>query len=111
MGWNPREYDNLGTIVAWHRRYAFSDNDVSTTINGGQLTLVKLDEDLAVSGSSWNALKYELIKAGAAIVLPVYLYDHGVQVLSTESFIGRVHHAEWDSGQVGFIFVTKAKLR
>lgn len=38
------------------------------------------------------------------IILPLYLYDHSIQSISTGSFVGRAHHAEWDSGQVGYIY-------
>ena len=45
------------------------------------------------------------------IVLPLYLYDHSALAMSTDSFIGRAVHAEWDSGQVGWIYVSKADIR
>ena len=35
------------------------------------------------------------------------LYDHSGLAMSTESFSGRAPHAEWDSGQVGWIYVSK----
>lgn len=41
------------------------------------------------------------------IMLPLYLYDHSSLAMSTESFRGRALHAEWDSGQVGWIYVSK----
>jgi hypothetical protein len=37
-------------------------------------------------------------------VLPLYLYDHGNITMSTGSF-----HDTWDSGRVGFIYMTKEK--
>ena len=40
-------------------------------------------------------------------MLPLYLYDHSGLAMSTESFSGRAPHAEWDSGQVGWIYVSK----
>lgn len=40
-------------------------------------------------------------------ILPLYLYDHSMISISTGSFIGRAVHAEWDSGQVGWIYATK----
>lgn len=43
-------------------------------------------------------------------VLPVYLYDHSAVALSVGSFIGRAQHAQWDSGQIGFAYITPAKL-
>jgi hypothetical protein len=41
-----------------------------------------------------------------AIVLPIYLYDHSDIAISTAPF-----SCPWDSGQVGFISVSKAKVR
>lgn len=41
------------------------------------------------------------------LVKPLYLYDHSGITISTGSFIGRALHAEWDSGQVGYIHMTK----
>ena len=43
-------------------------------------------------------------------VLPVYLYDHSAVALSVGSFIGRAQHADWDSGQIGFAYITPEKL-
>ena len=53
----------------------------------------------------WRRLKKE------HIVLPLYLYDHSALAMSTDSFIGRAVHAEWDSGQVGWIYVSKEDIR
>jgi hypothetical protein len=40
------------------------------------------------------------------IILPLNLYDHSMLRMSTSSFLGRTQHAEWDSGQVGWIYAT-----
>ena len=40
-------------------------------------------------------------------ILPLWLYDHSGPALSTASFLGRAQHTEWDSGQVGFIYMAK----
>ena len=40
------------------------------------------------------------------LVLPLYLYDHSGISIKVGSFIGKAQHANWDSGQVGFIYVT-----
>ncbi len=47
------------------------------------------------------------IDADQLAILPLYLYDHSGLAMSTGSFIGRAHHAEWDSGQVGYVYMTK----
>ena len=31
--------------------------------------------------------------------------------ISASSFLGRAHHAEWDSGQVGFIYATREMIQ
>jgi len=40
------------------------------------------------------------------IILPLNLYDHSMLSMSVSSFVGRAQHAEWDSGQVGWIYAT-----
>ena len=40
------------------------------------------------------------------IILPLNLYDHSMLSMSVSSFIRRSQHAEWDSGQVGWIYAT-----
>lgn len=85
---NPRkDFDPFGTFIASHRRYNFGDVQVN-----GQ---AEIEEHLK----------------SARVVLPVYLYDHSVQRVSTQSFIGRAQHAEWDSGQLGVIYATNAQIR
>ena len=93
---SPREWDNLGTIVCFHRRYNLGDKtDLTPDMFGG-----------------WDELKDYLVKKlNAKVVLPLYMYDHGVQSVSTRSFFGRAQHAEWDSGQIGFIYVTAEQIR
>jgi len=79
---NPRtEWDNLGTMVCWHRRYKLGDEQPSCSPD-----------------------EYDL--PDNAISLPLYLYDHSGITMSTAPFNDR-----WDSGQVGFIYVTKEKLQ
>lgn len=45
------------------------------------------------------------------IILPLNLYDHSGLSMSANSFIGRAQHAEWDSGQVGWIYATADRIR
>lgn len=40
------------------------------------------------------------------IILPLHLYDHSGLRMSASSFVGSAQHAEWDSGQVGWIYAT-----
>lgn len=86
---SPREWDNLGTMLTWTSRYSSPDDNPFKT---------PMDFSAAISDDKY-------------IILPVYKYEHGQVAYSTVSFVGRAHHAEWDSGQVGWIYVSKAKVR
>ncbi len=88
---NPRkEMDNLGTMICFHRRY-----------NLGDETDLKTEQF-----ESWKELSDHLIKyRGAYIILPLYLYDHSGITMSTGPF-----NCPWDSGQVGFIYITRDKI-
>ncbi len=80
---NPREECvNFGTMACWHRRYRLGDEQPQET------------SEEYLRGIS------------DAIVLPLYLYDHSGITISTAPF-----SCPWDSGHVGFISVSKAKVR
>ena len=85
---NPREWENLGTMVCWHRRYNLGDEQ-----------------------SRCDPQEYVDSVIGDGFMLPLYLYDHSGISISCASFVGRAQHAEWDSGQVGYIYVSKDKVR
>lgn len=80
---NPRDCDNLGTMICFHRRYSLGDNH-------------KLSVHEAMKLSNSKNL----------IELPLYLYDHSGITMATTPF-----SCPWDSGKVGFIYVTKEKVR
>src|ERR1035437_547315 len=50
-------------------------------------------------------------KTNQCEVYPLFKYEHSGVAYSTKSFIGRAHHAEWDSGQCGFIFIKKSVFK
>lgn len=88
---DPRSDDNLGIMVCFHHRLILGDR-----------------HDFHNPKEFMDSAEY---KKPGTIVLPLYLYNHGLLSISTESFIGRAHHAEWDSGKVGFIYTTAKKIR
>lgn len=94
---NPREWDNVGKMVCFHKRYDLGDETDLRT------------EDFV----GWEDLKQFLYKEkNAVIVLPLYLYDHSGLRIKIGSFQGLLPqgHAEFDSGQVGFIYVDRQTL-
>ena len=91
---NPRECgDNLTTMICHHRRYSLGDANESEKFNGYD---------------SLKELKQALVEyyGEMAYIEPLSLYDHSMQTLA----IGEPTDM-WDSGYVGFIFVTKEQAR
>ncbi len=90
---NPRlEWDNLGHMVCFHKRYNLGDKD-----NNQYKTF---------DYNSWDEMEKAIIKEEKAyIILPLYLYDHSGITISISPF-----SCPLDSGQVGFIYVTKEDI-
>lgn len=89
---NPREWAS-STLCTAHRRYTFGGESLP---EGCQNIEEAFDVFLAERNLTRNQI----------IWLPVYLYDHSGLALSTRPFSNR-----WDSGQLGFIYETKADIR
>lgn len=105
---SPRSWDNLGTMACAHKRYNLGDEDgtrEALQIIYKHLSDKQLDE-MGFDDGELPDIQAALEKTGQVIMLPLYLYDHSGITMSTSSFSCR-----WDSGQVGFIFVSKAKVR
>jgi len=82
---NPRtEWDNLDHMICWHRRYNLGDKHQFSDPQGFR-----------------DFLKSEK----GAVVLPLYLYDHSGITMSCAPF-----SCPWDSGQVGYIYLTRAEI-
>lgn len=80
---SPRDWDNLGVMVCFHSRYSLGDKHDFTT------------EEIK-----------EFVERNDVISLPLYLYDHSGITMRTYPF-----DCPWDSGQVGFIYVTHEDVR
>ena len=88
---SPREWENLGTMICFHRRYNLGDKH----------------EVNADNFSGWDEQREYIEKEyKPCVILPLYLYDHSGITMSTSPFSCR-----WDSGQVGWILVSKEKVR
>lgn len=89
---SPREWSNLSTILAFHKRYSLNE-DKNCPCDAYNFDKEEVDEYIN-----------DIEKAGG-YVSPLYMYDHSGISLSTGGF-----SCKWDSGQLGFIHVTKEKL-
>lgn len=123
---NPRDWDNLGTMVAWHRKYDLGDKHryADTTDLFESLIRDVLDKSLNMEYSFAAPLDYEndvlfdcvmeflkpkdlegFVKQYYTI-LPLYLYDHSGTIMNTTGF-----SCPWDSGQVGWIFCSHKRMK
>ena len=80
----PREWDNLGTMVCFSKRYNLGD-----------------DHDF----DGVDELE-DYVNRDDIISLPLYLFDHSGITMNTHPF-----SCPWDSRQVGYIFVSKETVR
>lgn len=129
---NPRtEWDNLGTMVCWHRQYNLGDPPYNEYVDSEQFFRALAQEvdatvedriDFWESGQGWASIcslpdacdvcddrVRALIRKVIGkhyIVLPIYLYEHGGITISAGSF-----SCPWDSGQVGYIYLSLEKAR
>jgi hypothetical protein len=123
---SPREWDNLGTMVCWHNRYTLGNEQPSRDPLEHMLYLCcEHDSEGAARAEraieaypypnnheEWRAFDQyhrDIVTTlfdKHFVWLPLYLYDHGGITMSTGRF-----SCPWDSGQVGFIYVSKEKVR
>jgi hypothetical protein len=86
---SPREWDNLGTMVCFHRNYSLGDEHE-----------FKDPEELQ---------EYFKEIKDKAVIIKLWLYDHsGITISCGES---NPFSCRWDSGIVGYIFVTHEKIK
>jgi hypothetical protein len=89
---NPRkDYDHEDTMVCFHNRYVLGDkHDYKSSDFMG-----------------WNDLRNIICKDNdVCVILPLYMYDHSGITISTSPF-----DCPWDSGQIGYIYMTKEATR
>lgn len=83
---SPRDWDNLGTMICFHRRYNLGDKH-------------KYSVEEAV----------ELEQSNNGISLPLFLYDHsGISISTSNSY---PYNDRWDAGKVGIIYVSDEKIK
>lgn len=98
---SPREWSNLGTLICWHRRYRLGD---SHFFDSPEAFLRDLSGVSAQSDLSMDQLRDRAERK--SVLLPVFLYDHSGLAMNTIGF-----HCPWDSGQVGYVYVTLEAVR
>lgn len=90
---SPREHDNNGQMVCFHKKYDLGDKHGYDA------------KDFERRG--WDRLQAQIEKdCDVVVILPLYLYDHSGLTMNTTGF-----NCSWDSMQVGFIFATRENLK
>lgn len=126
---SPRDEYCFGTMVCFHSNYNLGDEHkhdnaddfllslLEDTFNGDWYKAQQFRERVQDSFNpyelGWSAYdravdnKLLEVISKKHVILPLYLYDHSGLSISTGSFLGRAHHAGWDSGQVGWVYASK----
>lgn len=88
---NPRtDWDNITTMVCFHRNYNLGDKT----------------EYKSSDFDSWEDLKKQIESDNKVLFIkPLYMYEHSGITISTSPF-----SCQWDSGQIGWVFITEKKL-
>jgi hypothetical protein len=100
---NPREWDNFGTMAYKHRDYILGDESINDPIEWLE-DKMGIPNTFTQSNERLSELEKRFVKE--YIALPLYLYDHSGITMRTYPFDCR-----WDSGKVGYIYVSKEKVR
>ena len=128
---SPREDEPFGKMICFHSRYNLGDEhnyadkddflrdlylDTVGNNEQGERRYERLLDRFDTpehggygSGQYQRAVDNALLEAISEkhVILPLHLYDHSMLSISAHSFVGRAHHAEWDSGQVGWVYADK----
>ncbi|GLT12196.1 hypothetical protein ACFQFQ_31835 [Sulfitobacter porphyrae] len=98
---SPREWCNLGTLICWHRRYRLDDSHQFDSPKAFLRDLAGVSDQSDLSMDQLRDCAERKV-----VILPVFLYDHSGLAMNTIGF-----HCPWDSGQVGYVYVTLEAVR
>ena len=111
---SPRKNsDHLGTFYMAHGRLAYGDENFTSFLTLEHSILLELEPDsfdmedegiLEMINS--NAPNWE---EGELVILPVYMYQHGVVAFSTDG--DWPFNDRWDSGLAGYIFASYSRIK
>lgn len=115
---NPREeFENLGEMVCWHGNFILGDRKINPRkYDPRDFVLWDLldecpderEDMITALGEQSDEVTMEMAMALAEkfyVIAPCWLYDHGGISMSRGS------QCMWDSGQVGFQYISLRKLR
>ena len=100
---NPREDGKLGIIAYKHSKYNLGEEYIDDPIDWFE---DKMGINRLGRYNNERLLELEELFFRNHVGLKVYLYDHSGITISTKPF-----NCRFDSGQVGYIYTTKEKIR
>jgi len=90
---SPRCWDQNSTMLIFHREYDFGDKN--------ELGIDKNDFN------DWDEMEEFLQKEmNIVVILPIYMMEHSGISIQTTPF-----SCSWDSGRVGFIYITRDQMK
>lgn len=91
---SPREWEgNVGTMVCWHTRYVLGDEQAND-----------------YEGAQKLGRRAERAMKNGGVAIELFLLDHSGITMRAGSDFSDCDPGAWDSGQVGFIYVTKTDI-
>lgn len=135
------DWDQAGTMICFHSRYMLGNKHnykepedfikelggeewaaldaeydalICETFEGPDDTRKEREKRRAELNREFRQKELELALKNH-LMFPLYLYDHsGISIRMGENgnpFMGRAQHAEWDSGQVGWIYISHENIK
>ena len=107
---NPRKWTNVSTMVCWHRHYSLGDKhdyrNADEFLSHLCVSLLYKSYDETDDYSIEEMLEM-LTASNEILIKPLNLYDHsGVSISTSNAY---PYNDRWDSGCVGFVYITKEK--
>lgn len=109
---NPRELDNITTLVCWHPDYILGDYQLRNPEGRGAVGQIFETDRGRTDFSSMEAFqRYLTLMLKARCVSPLYLYDHSGISMSVGSPNPFNFDAQgWDTSLVGFAYCTEERV-
>ena len=108
---DPRNWDNLCTMICWNSNYRLGDkhsfDDVDEFLERLCYEILHKEYD-ELYGLNWQDKFQMLQESNLILIKPINMYDHGGITISTSN--SYPYNDRWDAGIVGFIYVTKKTI-
>lgn len=106
---DPRIWDNNSTMICSHGSYELGDIQGQGNLGGwmDELIVALINAYDVEIEEHYKELTEDEVEEllDKTVYLPLYLYDHSGITMNTTGF-----HSRWDSGQVGWIFMTEEQV-